>query len=37
VHRALERGYPVKVAIEVQAGSGDERQDYRVGVALTWR
>ncbi len=37
VHRALEKGHPVKAAVEVQAGSGGERQEYRVTVALTWR
>ena len=37
VHHALERGHPVKVTVEVEAGSGGERQDYRVGVVLTWR
>ncbi len=37
VHRALERGYPVKVTVEVQAASGAERQTYSVDVRLTWR
>jgi len=37
VHRALERGYPGKAAVEVQAGSGDERQLYGVEVVLSWR
>jgi len=37
VHRALERGYSVKAAVEVEAGSGAERQTYSVVVQLTWR
>jgi len=37
VHRALERGHAVKATVVVEAGSGGERQDYRVGVVLTWR
>ena len=37
VHRALERGYPVKVAVEVQAASGGERRRYGADVVLTWR
>jgi len=37
VHRALERGYPVKAAVEVDAGSGGERQEYSVSVVLSWR
>ena len=37
VHHALERGYPVKAAVEVEAGSGGERQDYGVVVQLSWR
>jgi phospholipase C len=37
VHRALEAHRSVKATIEVQAGSGGERQDYEVVVALSWR
>jgi len=37
VHRALKKGHPVKVTVEVEAGSGDEHQDYSVSVVLTWR
>ena len=37
VHRALERGHPVKATVEVEARSGAERQTYQVGVVLTWR
>lgn len=37
VHRAFERGYPVKVAVEVEAVSGGERQRYGADVVLTWR
>ena len=37
VHRALERGRPVKATVEVQAASGADRQTYQVGVVLTWR
>jgi len=37
VHRALEKGHPVKATVEVQATSGAERQTYQVGVVLTWR
>ncbi len=36
-HRALEKGHPVKATVEVEAGSGGERQEYQVGVVLTWR
>ena len=37
VRRALAGHYPVKAAIEVQAESGGEREDYGVDVRLTWR
>jgi len=37
VHRALERGDPVKAAVVVEAASGGERQRYDVVVQLTWR
>ena len=37
VHRALQRGEAVKAAVEVEARSGDERQDYGVVVRLSWR
>ena len=39
VHRALERGHAVKATVVVEAGSGGERQDYRVvrGVDLAVR
>ncbi len=37
VHHALERGYPVKAAVEVEAASGAERRRYSVDVRLTWR
>ena len=37
VRRPLAGNYPVKAAIEVQAESGGERQEYSVVVQLTWR
>ncbi len=37
VHRALEKSHPVKATVEVQAGSGGERQLYGVEVVLSWR
>jgi hypothetical protein len=37
VHRAQQRGAPVKAAVEVEAASGAERRRYDVDVRLTWR
>ena len=38
VHRALERGHPVKATVVVQAtGADGRRQTYHVTVTLTWR
>ena len=37
LHHALQQGHSARATIEVEAGSGDERQTYGVVVRLSWR